>query len=274
MTKKALLIGINYNGTSSKLNGCINDVKNMETLLRDVFQYTEFTILTDETMVKPTRLNMEMAMKNFINSSTEGDELYFHYSGHGYYIPDRNGDETDGKDEVLVPLDYNKAGLISDDWIMSEFVCKVKKGMKLYSCIDCCHSGTSFDLKYNFRPSSSPNQYLFTFERQNAKVDGNVWMFSGCLDPQTAADAYINKTAQGAFTACFIDAIKANLIEREEEKGEGEGEKEKEKIKILKKLRLRDMLREINRRLSTSGFQQKSQLSIAKLTDCDSFFSL
>ena len=33
MSKKALLIGINYIGTSSALNGCINDVENIKRYL-------------------------------------------------------------------------------------------------------------------------------------------------------------------------------------------------------------------------------------------------
>lgn len=263
MTKKALLIGINYIGTSAQLNGCINDVKNMMNLLQNVFQYTEFTVLTDETLTKPTRANIESAMKTFVDSAVAGDELYFHYSGHGAYISDRNGDETDGRDEVLVPLDYNRSGLISDDWIMSEFICKVKRNVKMYSCMDCCHSGTSFDLKYNFRTAipTSPNQLLLNIERSNLRVAGSIWMFSGCQDPQTAADAHINRMAQGAFTACFIDAVNANLEEYEGQK-------------VLKKMKLREMLREINTRLINLQFEQRSQLSVARLVDCESLFML
>ena len=53
MKKCALLIGINYNGTASKLNGCINDVINMKRYLlseneKSVFidLYLPLTILT------------------------------------------------------------------------------------------------------------------------------------------------------------------------------------------------------------------------------------
>lgn len=254
MTKKALLIGINYNGSPSQLNGCINDVKNIESLLKTYFKYTDFTILTDDTEVKPTRINIENAMKKFVDSSVAGDELYFHYSGHGSNISDTSGDESDRRDEVLVPLDYNISGLIVDDWIMTEFVCKVKQGVKLYSCMDCCHSGTLFDLTYNFRvdTTTSNEQLLLSFGKQY-NINGSVWMFSGCQDPQTSADAFINRMAQGAFTFCFIDAIKSSLG---------------------KQIKLREMLYEVNKRLIVSGFKQRSQLSVGALSDCEVTFSL
>ena len=44
-----------------------------------------------------------------------GDYLFFHYSGHGGQQADKDGDEADGKDETLVPLDYQTAGQITDD---------------------------------------------------------------------------------------------------------------------------------------------------------------
>jgi metacaspase-1 len=31
-----------------------------------------------------------------------------HYSGHGTQIPDDDGDEADGMDEALCPVDYQK----------------------------------------------------------------------------------------------------------------------------------------------------------------------
>ena len=58
--KKALLIGINYVGTENELNGCINDVKNMKTMLIDKLGYKSqnITMLTDETTKKPTKSNI------------------------------------------------------------------------------------------------------------------------------------------------------------------------------------------------------------------------
>jgi metacaspase-1 len=43
------------------------------------------------------------------------DSLFFHYSGHGGQTPDLDGDEDDGFDEVIFPVDYQTTGHIVDD---------------------------------------------------------------------------------------------------------------------------------------------------------------
>ena len=48
---------------------------------------------------------------------SDAKTLFFHYSGHGSYIKDENGDEVDGKDECLCPIDYAYSGMIIDDEI-------------------------------------------------------------------------------------------------------------------------------------------------------------
>ena len=49
MTKKALLIGCNYKGTSSELRGCINDVKNIKAfLLNNGYSAENMTVMTDD----------------------------------------------------------------------------------------------------------------------------------------------------------------------------------------------------------------------------------
>ena len=51
-------------------------------------------------------------IKNILSEATEGDLIFIYYSGHGSYTIDRNKDELDGKDELIIPLDFNA---ISDD---------------------------------------------------------------------------------------------------------------------------------------------------------------
>ena len=53
MSKKALLIGINYTGTNIELTGCINDITNISKVL-EKFKYS-CTCLTDLTPLKPTK---------------------------------------------------------------------------------------------------------------------------------------------------------------------------------------------------------------------------
>jgi len=84
--------------------------------------------------------------------------------GHGGSVADRNGDDADGLDETLVPSDaqklYNdtrgwkarkeRAAYIIDDNILKVMVRPLKPGVTLTCLIDCCHSGTVFDLPYRY----------------------------------------------------------------------------------------------------------------------------
>lgn len=67
-------------------------------------------------------------------------------------MEDKDGDEEDGYDEILIPGDYKESGQIVDDWIFAEFVTKVKAGVHVVALIDCCHSGTAMDLPYVCNP--------------------------------------------------------------------------------------------------------------------------
>ena len=99
--RKALLIGINYRGTSSELRGCWNDVDNMKQFImqRAGYQPEDMVILTDrdtDPRSIPTRQNMTAAMQWLVRGAQPGDALFFHYSGHGGQAKATQGDEADG----------------------------------------------------------------------------------------------------------------------------------------------------------------------------------
>lgn len=54
--------------------------------------------------------------------------------GHGGSVRDTSGDEADNMDETMVPVDYTKAGQITDDEILKE--------VKTYMDIHCGHCHT------------------------------------------------------------------------------------------------------------------------------------
>lgn len=153
MVKKALIVGINYIGQQGELRGCINDSKNMEQMLYDHYDYTpENTILLieEEGFGKPTKDNILAGLRWLPMYAEDGDVLTFHYSGHGSQIKDTDGDESDGRDETLVPLDYTDNGMITDDELFTCFIDRVPKGVTVRIVLDCCHSGSGMDLRYNF----------------------------------------------------------------------------------------------------------------------------
>jgi hypothetical protein len=60
------------------------------------------------------------------------------------------GDEEDGYDETLIPVDFQKQGQIRDDDLLRILVRPMKEGVTMTCLMDCCHSGTVLDLPYRF----------------------------------------------------------------------------------------------------------------------------
>ena len=202
--KRALLVGINYVGTESELKGCLNDVENMKNVLIKKYGYLEenIKILNDNTEMKPTRKNILVELLNLVLS--ESKYLFFHYSGHGSYVTDRDGDEADGNDECLVPIDYETLGMIIDDELKGILQC-VSEESKLIVILDCCHSGSGLDLAYSSYERVR-KLYMLT-DGKNKETRGNVIMISGCQDPQTSADAFIENKNQGALTFALLSCL-------------------------------------------------------------------
>lgn len=91
---------------------------------------------------------MRMALYWLVQGCQPGDSLLFHYSGHGSRQRNFSGDEVDGYDETLCPLDFETQGMIVDDEINATIVRPLPYGVKLHAMIDACHSGTVLDLPF------------------------------------------------------------------------------------------------------------------------------
>ncbi|KAJ8521737.1 hypothetical protein ONZ45_g1645 [Pleurotus djamor] len=151
--KKALSIGINYFGQDGQLGGCINDVKNITRFIQSQFGYRQedIVILTDDVddhRRKPTRENILRAMQWLVRDAQPNDSLFFHYSGHGGQTKDVDGDEEDGHDEVIYPVDFQENGQITDDEMHDIMVKPLPPGCRLTAIYDSCHSGSALDLPY------------------------------------------------------------------------------------------------------------------------------
>ena len=152
-TKRAVLIGINYTGQEGELSGCHNDIKHVAQYLQKVhgFKKQDMTVLLDNGKCEaPTFANIMMTLERVARESQPGDTVWLHYSGHGGRLPDDSGDEEDGTDETIIPLDFKRRGQIRDDDLLRYFVKPMKKGVTVTCIMDCCHSGTVLDLPYQF----------------------------------------------------------------------------------------------------------------------------
>jgi hypothetical protein len=133
-TRRAVMIGINYTGQQGQLSGCHNDVKNMIEFIKDIhgFEDENITILMDDgAHTEPTYKNILAAYHELVSSAKAGDAIFCHYSGHGGKVRDDDGDEADGYDETLVPVDFNAAGQIRDDDIFSALIGPMPAGVTL-----------------------------------------------------------------------------------------------------------------------------------------------
>jgi hypothetical protein len=142
MARKALLVGINdYPGTQNDLQGCVNDITNVFDILVKYFSFlpADIVLLSDSRARKSAIIN---GLKSLLAAGKDGDTLIFHYSGHGSQVSDVEGDETDGKDEVICPYDFDwEDGFIKDDDLAS-LISGIRKGVRLEVILDSCHSGT------------------------------------------------------------------------------------------------------------------------------------
>lgn len=203
--KNALLIGCNYKNSMYELNGCINDATNIKKILTESYGFDNIVLMTDNTLITPTKKNILAEITSLLHNANSGDILFLSFSGHGVNLTDRNGDEKDGLDEVIVPIDFD---YIRDDELNSLIQDHLKKNVTLFALFDSCHSGTMLDLRYQYLDSTSSEKD--TEELKYSETEGNVIMISGCMDSQTSMDAYIRSagTYQGAMTFAFLESIK------------------------------------------------------------------
>lgn len=239
--KKALLIGVNYINTPYELSGCIDDTERMKNFLSNK-GFNDFKMLNDLSEIKPTKANILNEFKNMVVNAEANDILFFYFSGHGSYTYDRNADETDGKDEMIISSDLQ--GVLDDELktILSNYM---KRDVTIVGLFDSCHSGTMFDLKYIYLDSNNYDKY--SENEKASECNGNVLMISGCMDSQTSSEATINNKPQGAMTWSFIECVNKTPNSS-----------------------WRELLKSMRDLLKSSSFTQIPQLSTDSFYDIDS----
>ncbi|KAL2917398.1 hypothetical protein HK105_203062 [Polyrhizophydium stewartii] len=154
-TKKALLVGVVYRHSDAELHGCINDVLNVKQFLVEERGFDEDNILLltedEDEQFWPTGENIVQGMMWLLEDSKPGDSLVFQFSGHGAPMEDEDGDESDGYDETILPLDFEEKGVLTDDFMNELLVKRLPAGVRLTAIFDCCHSGSALDLPFTYR---------------------------------------------------------------------------------------------------------------------------
>ena len=244
-------IGINYYGQGGELKGCVNDSNNYLEYVSGVLgnRKVASTQLVDtlpkESELYPTRDNIERVLTETVQAAWEGKfaNVLVHYSGHGAQVQDYGGDEADGKDETLIPVDYAKAGIITDDWLFEYVINALPPDVRFFGLIDACHSATVLDLRYKYEG----NPPVLKMVNSGSSEISTAMMISGCKDSQYSYDVWdAQYGATGAMTSAWLRQMKAD-----------------------RKRPALDILKGMQEELSGKGYPQTPQLSSSKKVAAD-----
>lgn len=222
--RRAFMVGISNYDTAltgyqwNNING-VSDV----LLITPILQKQGFTVesILDDAATFQT---ITTKLGSFINHSKSGDIVYLHFSTHGQPVEDISGDEADGWDEAIVPVDayklyrkgvYEGERHLLDDQLNTHLQkLRSKLGPKgiLYVVIDACHAGTASrgndDIirgthvgftPYNkiFKPSKDKSAH---FQLEHKAKLANVVFFEACRADQLNTEIKVEGKRYGALS--------------------------------------------------------------------------
>jgi hypothetical protein len=168
------------------------------------------------------------ALNELVGGARDGDTIVFTYSGHGSWLPDQNGDEGDGRDEMLCPHDVASGQYLLDDDLHEIFGRKAA-GAVFYFISDSCHSGSVTRFAPSIpgaaprpRPRLLPPLAFVKDAAVRAAIDNiaqtprgsttkqkyPALLLSGCKDAELSYDAFFNGRPNGALSRVALDALK------------------------------------------------------------------
>ncbi len=199
--RRALVVGIDHYpqlGDPAQLRGAVHDAEQMADLLehRFGFPHRDLCLLKNS---EATRERLTAEMEALVARAQPTDTTVFHWSGHGSQVVDLEGDEPDGLDETLVPVDgrllHQEPADLRDDEIRSWLARLESHGSAVTLIVDCCHSG------HIHRHSSLRPRYLPAFKRA-------AQTFPGPPTPRPVADPWQSRPSHYVLlAACGEDQL-------------------------------------------------------------------
>lgn len=234
--KRAFMVGISHYDTAltgyqwNNING-VEDINLLSPILKK--QGFNLTTILDE---QATYDQITRQLSSFIKTTKRGDVVYLHFSTHGQPVEDLNGDEDDGWDEAIVPIDayklYRKGKyeggkhLIDDQ--LNEYVKKLRRKIGpngfLFVVIDACHAGTSsrandetvrgtkVGFTYNnkvFKPSPQKKSH---YKIETSPKMSNVMFLEACRPDQVNTEIKINGKRYGPLSYNIAQALSAKSL--------------------------------------------------------------
>jgi metacaspase-1 len=234
MKNKALLVGINkYPDPRNELRGCVNDILEMENFIAETNKVYLKQNIKKLTNKEATKKGILTQLKWLIEGAEAGDQLLFHYSGHGAQSPTKfTSLEKDGLDEIICPYDFDGTNNTSlRDKEFAELFTAIPKGVHFVWISDSCHaedlSRDPFMLDVEDFNANNTHYRFFTGlqhyeqgvnegeEKADIAIGSiastikplNGALLSACESHELSADTYINKRFIGAFTHYLIENL-------------------------------------------------------------------
>lgn len=209
----------------NNING-VEDVNLLSPILKK--QGFSLTSVIDE---QATFQNITTQLTSFINKTKKGNVVYLHFSTHGQPVEDLDGDEEDGWDEAIVPIDAfklykkgqyeGKCHLLDD--LLNKFVKKLREKIGpsgfLYVVIDACHAGTSsranddtvrgtkVGFTYNnkvFRPSTQKKSH---YKMESSSNLSHVLFLEACRPDQINTEIVVSGKRYGPLSYHIAKAL-------------------------------------------------------------------
>ena len=234
--KRAFMVGVSHYDTAltgyqwNNING-VEDINLLSPVLKK--QGCDLTMLLDE---EATYENITRQLTTFTNKTKKGDIVYLHFSTHGQPVEDLNGDEDDGWDEAIVPIDAyklyrkgvyeGKKHLLDDQ--LNLYVKKLREKIGpsgfLYVVIDACHAGSSsrandetvrgtkVGFSYNnkvFKPSNQKKSY---YKIEAVPKFSNVLFVEACRPDQVNTEIKVGDKRYGPLSYNIAQVLSAKSL--------------------------------------------------------------
>ncbi len=191
--KRALLIGVDaYQHLPGLLGAPVHDAGEMRAfLIRQLgYHYEDVKLLLDG---EATRRNILAGIRDWLVAGTKtGDQVFIYFSGYGFQQPDTTGDEFDGHDETLVPVDASLSGdrelvgMITDDELTG--LLARLEGRRVHVVLDASHGPMA---------AGSPSESTYVKSPR----------FAGGMPVRVAATKSIRQVADTGEQDLFLSAI-------------------------------------------------------------------
>ena len=129
-----------------------------------------FPSICEYDILKNFKKQTEDIIKNIPNNTT----LFVMISGHGYQRVDKTNNEIDNMDEYIRTC--NETIIDNDLWDI--FIKSMNKNINFVGMCDTCHSGSMFDLDYEYEN----NKWITATKRQ--PIERNAISIGACRDNQ------------------------------------------------------------------------------------------